>query len=231
MQNYRLSEFDSIVKTLSGRYQRDSLNDSDDIEQELKIKLVETLPHLQTIPRKEIKTYVTSMLRNEIRSIQRKSVTRAPFNCKLEYVKRVDELDTFSWEDAADRAMMAMKTYIPEHFTSPEDNCAYSLLATHMVNWAEAQGGRTAILINEMLNPSDRTLMMWREMVAKFPTYKKFECMPPSSFAKILGYSKLSIHKIILNLRFYLVTVGYNEDYVNNHLFNPKPNKKRKRAA
>lgn len=227
MHHYRLSDFDGIVKSISGNYQKDSLSDSDDIKQELHMKLIECLPVLQATPKHEIRLLVTSILRNHVRDIQRKSITRSGVNCKLEYHGKREEFDTFSWEDAADRAIMSLKAYIPEPFGNSEDACAYSLLKEHMLDWAEFKGGRAELLIREMLDPSEETLAEWKRMVTRFPSYKKFECIPPASFGRILGISKLTVHNIMEQLRVHLIIVGYSEDYVNNFIYTPKSKRKK----
>lgn len=217
MHQYHFSQFDNLVNSLSAKYHKDSLHDSDDIKQELLVKLVETLPALTKVPPKEILVLVYTILKNEIRGIQRKSITRSHLNCKLA-VDHSSEDQAFGWEDTADKAIMSLKCYMPEPFVSPENNASYSMLYAHMMDFAEYKGGKTAVLINEILNPSDSTLATWKDMVNKFPTYKKFEQIPPSSFAKILGISKISIHKIMVELRKHLETVGYNKEYLKIYL-------------
>ncbi len=217
MHHYHISQFDSLIHTLSANYKRDSLHDSDDIKQELCAKLIEALPKLTKVSPKQIKVVVYTVLRNEIRDIQRKSVTRAHLNCKLQVDADGDgEIQT--WEDAADKAIISLQQFLPEPFVSQEDNTSYVMLAAHMTDWAELKGGKTALLINEILNPSDNTLKKWKEMVEHFPTYKKFEQIPPASFAKILGISKICIHNIMVDLRKHLENVGYTREYLSTFL-------------
>ena len=219
-----LSRYDDFITTLSNKYVKDSLSDSDDIQQELRLKLIEILPRLQTISEDDKRVYVYSVFRNHIRSIQRKSITRSPVNRKLEMKSEnnqtaANEADVFTWEDAADRAFMTMKEYVPNNFVSQTESCAYAELVTHINDWVETVGGVTKTVVHEMLNPSDSTLQEWARMVEKFPTYRKFHFIPPKSLSKILGISYSTVMKKMEDLKYYLQAVGYSKKYL-NELFN-----------
>lgn len=216
MGHHSLSEFDGIVNKESGRYKRDQLSDSDDIKQELSLKLVKELPALQKVPIKEAKAIVRSIVENYVHDIQRKSVTRAPLNKKLKEREshEGDGYGAFTWEDAADCAFMSLKTYVPTSFVCPEEACSYSMLAAHMEDWAQHKGGKIAILIREMLTPSENVLGQWKTLMEESPTNKRFETIPPVAIGKMFGMSKLTVRNAMKGLKSHLVDVGYREDYV-----------------
>lgn len=214
------TQFNGMINSLASKHGGDQLNDFEDVKQELNAKLLEIHPILQKISKEELNNFVWVTLNNYVRDLQRKSITRAKYNRKLKTEDYVNvDGEPLTWEDAADNAFMALKAYVPEHHQSQDESCAYAELVAHIMDWAEYKGGAIAVIMKEMINPSDATLGTWKTMIDKFPTYKKFSLIPPQTLGKILGYSPATVKKHMDRLKVHLHTVGYTPAYLND-LFN-----------
>ena len=215
--NHDLKIFTRVVKSMAGKFKADPLQNSEDIEQECWIKLVEVKPELDKVKPEEVTKFAHVIIKNHVASIVSKSKVRAHLNHKLQcsISSPLDGEDAPSMEELADRQILKLDRYIPQHRLSAFEITAYRKLVGELLAWSNGQTGTARKLVKEMVAPSDETLGRWYEMTKRHPVYKTFETIPPSSFSEIFGCSKLTIFRTMEKLRRHLESRGYDRSYLN----------------
>lgn len=215
-----LQQFSSLVRSKAKKYPGDPLQNSEDIEQELWMKLMQVIPTLETIPPEELFAFASTVLNNHIRDLIRKSKTRAHLNHKLRLGNvtsinegSVDSLSDFDFEDMVIHELEELHGAMIERTSpvpyTPEDYVLRKQLEDEILGWANTQEPKTRRFLNEFVRPSDETLDVWDQMVDSNPHYKTYDHIPPGSFAKIHGLSRVKIVRVMKRLRNHLIDQGF----------------------
>lgn len=220
---HELAELTDVVKSVARKSRRGFLAnyEVEDLEQECWLKLVEVLPDLRYVNVKELRSMVYTILDRHMIGMVRKQRTRHLINQKMPMRSERSMYGLhgqhFAEQQFADQAMYKaledtitdIDGVIPEHFLSQEQIFAYKELVQELVSWSQSKNALTKRLVKEMVDPSDKTLRTWHDMVEKYPHYKAFQQIPPISFAQIFGVNKLRIFRIVKEMRAHLVEQGF----------------------
>jgi hypothetical protein len=197
-----LSLFHPSIKILSSKFPANTLYDKDDIEQELWLKIIVSMPKFKTLSDDEVIKIGYVILNNRVKDIIRlckRRPDKAGINNSV-----IEELlhDSFS----------SIFNYKPIHTKHPDEISQYRQLINDITGWAEIRCDTTKLVIREIIEPSSLTLKNWNNLCSSNKMYNQYDHIPPLSFDRIIGVSKSKVRSIIVDLRDYLIAMDYRSE-------------------
>jgi hypothetical protein len=179
-----------MVKFYAKKCKKSRLMTVEDVEQELCLKLVQLLPKLDHLSESDKKGMVMTVLKNRFVDLGRFLDAR---------------LDTRDTEEFSDQFESPLSTLV----TGFQAVC-HRELCEAMREWAKTRKTpRAAILVEELIAPSDRTLRAFREKSLACPSYNQYEDVPFTTLVSILGFNAMASRKLLVSLRAYLTDRGF----------------------
>lgn len=203
---HEAQKFTGIVKKLSRTTFINNIYDSDDIEQELWLKLHRVLPRLKVEKEEEIYPLVKHILKNHITDIIRKQVRRPDTSV---YSKR-ESIEIYSSEETDDKLDNAPCALGKLRKISAFDIAEYCDLKKLIAKWGSNQDETAKRFITELIEPSPHIEKIWEDKKEKIERYRAFETIPWNTLGSLLGLSSRKRYSIINSLGKFLQSHGYD---------------------
>lgn len=197
-----LREFEPLVKGVSKR--ATNLMTQEDTEQDLWVKLLEVMPRLRALPEEEVRAFAHTTLSNEVKDLIRGEKVRVEG-------RSVGELNL---DEVAREGLDLLSDVVSIDLTSQYDFVAYRELTEALTSWAERQTDFVAELVSELLNPTDRVHVAWKDMAKRHPAaYANCAAVPRQAYATAFGVPRERVERALKKIRQFLIQSGYARAY------------------
>ncbi len=194
-----ISRFENLINSLVWDTKINNSIDTEDVKQELRMKLMSVMPDLIGIPEDEIYKVVKVILKNKVRDIIRYSICRP-------------DGSMYSATENIDSVLYAGAASFCSKIESPEKTFMYRELITKIVEWADSffKHNWEKDFIRQLIAPSDDVLAKYDIESENNPRVSGYSYFVPTTLGRAMGLSQKQVGRIIYYLRQHLESLNYS---------------------